>query len=455
MMAAIGAARAGAQVSLLEKNEKLGKKIYITGKGRCNVTNACDISEFFDRVVSNPRFLYSALYGFTNDDLRALLEAEGCALKVERGERVFPVSDHAYDVTDALKHCLRRYGVEVRLNTEVKRILLQDGRVTGVALCAYDSRQDALAAGVGSVDSHSESHAGIQKAGGGAGNRRIGSDSGKTAKGEEILACDRVIIATGGMSYSSTGSTGDGYRFAKQTGLAVTSLYPALVPLETEETDCQRMQGLSLKNVALEIRDEKGKCYASDFGELLFTHFGLSGPVVLSASSHVTKYLNAQDMKGRRLLTVHLDLKPALSEKQLDERLLRDFSEMKNKQLRNAFQKLFPAKLIPVFLDRLAAEGVQLDKQVNEVTREERRVMLGLIKDFSFTLSGTRRFNEAIITQGGVAVKELNPATMEAKKVPGLYFAGEVIDIDAYTGGFNLQLAFSTGHLAGVSAASL
>lgn len=453
MMAAIAAAQSGAKVTLLEKNEKLGKKIYITGKGRCNVTNACDMTELFERIVTNPRFLYASLYSFTNQDLMEMLEAGGCALKTERGERVFPVSDKAYDVTDCLKRYMSRAGVEVLLNTEVQSLLtearaedetsassaeeaeekqarrkkketLRSKKVVGVVLAAAQHEDDLEDAG---------KHAGKRKAGG------------------KKLFCDRVIVATGGLSYPSTGSTGDGLRFARMAGISVTEPCPALVPLETEE-DAARLQGLSLKNIAISVRDEAGKAYASDFGELLFTHFGLSGPVVLSASSRVTRLLN-QTGAGRTLLTLHIDLKPALTDKQLDERLLRDFSEAPNRQLKNAFAKLFPAKLIPVFVERLGARGIDGNKPVNALKREERKAIVELIRDFSFTLRGTRGFREAIITQGGVDVRALDPSTMESRAVEGLYFAGEVIDIDAVTGGFNLQLAFSTGHLAGTSAA--
>lgn len=407
LMAAIAAKEtaADADVVLIEKNDKLGKKIFITGKGRGNLTNAVAIEDFFPQYVTNPRFLYSALYDFTNQDTIELLEAHGCRTKVERGDRVFPVSDHAYSITDALKHSIKKLGVEIRYKTEVKKIELRDGQVRGVV-----------------------------------------TDRG-------FLPADAVIVATGGRSYPSTGSTGDGYRFAEEAGLQVTETYPSLVALEVHEPDAYRLKGLSLRNIAIDIRDEDGKSYYRDFGELEFMESGLRGPVIISASAVVTKLVNASDHKKWKLLTVHIDLKPALEDAELDRRLLRDFDTYRNKELRNAFSELLPSQLITVFTARLAAQGVDINRKVTEVDRETRKKIAGLIRDFSFTIRGTGSFKEAIVTQGGVAVKELNPKTMEAKKVKGLYFAGEVIDVDGYTGGFNMQMAFSTGHLAGKSAA--
>ncbi len=407
LMAAIAAKEtaADADVILIEKNDKLGKKIFITGKGRGNLTNAAAIEDFFPQYVTNPRFLYSALYDFTNQDTIDLLEAHGCRTKVERGDRVFPVSDHAYSITDALKHYIKKLGVEIRYKTEVKKIELRDGQVRGVV-----------------------------------------TDRG-------FQPADAVIVATGGRSYPSTGSTGDGYRFAEEAGLKVTETYPSLVALEVHEPDAYRLKGLSLRNIAIDIRDEDGKSYYRDFGELEFMESGLRGPVIISASAVVTKLVNASDHKKWKLLTVHIDLKPALEDAELDRRLLRDFDTYRNKELRNAFFELLPAQLIPVFTARLAAHGVDINRKVTEVDRETRKKIAALIRDFSFTIRGTGSFKEAIVTQGGVSVKELNPKTMEAKKVKGLYFAGEVIDVDGYTGGFNMQMAFSTGHLAGKSAA--
>lgn len=395
MMAAIAAAEHGHQVQLFEKNEKLGKKIYITGKGRCNVTNACDTEELFAAVVHNPKFLYSSFYSFTNRDIMELVEKNGCPLKTERGGRVFPVSDKSSDVIRALTVCLKNAGVQVRLYEEVDSVETGDGGVSGIRL----------------------------------------------KKTGERIPADAVIVATGGLSYPSTGSTGDGYRFAEKTGHKVTDLSPALVPFETAEPVVKELQGLSLKNIQARILKGKKVIY-EEFGEMLFTHFGVSGPVLLSASS----YGAAQLKKGP--LTLSLDLKPALSEEQLDARILRDFEEQKNKQYKNSLSRLLPAKMIPVIVER---SGIDPDKKINEITREERRRIVQAVKDFRLTLTGLRGYKEAIITQGGVSVREINPSTMESKLVKGLCFAGEVLDLDAVTGGYNLQIAWSTGYLAGSS----
>ncbi len=407
MLAALAAKRenAEANVFLLEKNEKLGKKIFITGKGRGNLTNACDLSDFFEQFLSNPRFLYSALYGFTNRDLMALMEEGGTRVKTERGGRVFPASDRAYSITDALKRLLKKAGVNIAYNTEVLEIEEKDGRVCGV----------------------------------------------KTKR--QHYRAERVIVATGGLSYPSTGSTGDGYRFARACGMQVTECYPSLTYLEPEEQDYYALKGLKLKNIAVSVTDESGKRYYEDFGELDFLPEGLSGPVVLSASANITRYLNAAEPKNRRLLTLHIDLKPAMSAEARDERLRRELESFRNKELRNCLGNLLPAQLIPVFLKRLERRGVDINRKATEVSREMRQQILSLLGDFSFTLRGTGGFRSAIVTQGGVSVKELNPKTLESKKRKGLYFAGEVIDVDAYTGGFNMQSAFSTGWLAGKSAA--
>lgn len=395
MLAAIAAAEHGHQVQLFEKNEKLGKKIYITGKGRCNVTNACDTEELFSAVVHNPKFLYSSFYGFTNSDIMELVEKNGCPLKTERGGRVFPVSDKSSDVIRALTQCLKNKGVQVRLYEEVDSVEARDGRVSGIRL---------------------------------------------KKTGERIQA-DAVIVATGGLSYPSTGSTGDGYRFAEKMGHTVTELSPALVPFETAEPEVRELQGLSLRNIQAKILKGKKVLY-EEFGEMLFTHFGVSGPVLLSASS----YGAAQLKRGSLILS--LDLKPALSEEQLDARILRDFEEQKNRQYKNSLSRLLPAKMIPVIVER---SGIDPDKKINEITKEERHRIVQAIKDFRLTLTGLRGYKEAIITQGGISVREINPSTMESKLVKGLYFAGEVLDLDAVTGGYNLQIAWSTGHLAGSS----
>ena len=395
MMAAVTAARKGKNVLLLEKNEKLGKKLFITGKGRCNITNSAEIDELFSAVVSNPKFLYSSFYSLTNDQVIDFFEELGVKTKVERGGRVFPESDHSSDVIRALEQELKRLGAEIRLRTEVKEILAEGGRAKGVRL----------------------------------------------SSGEKLNA-DAVIIATGGISYPSTGSTGDGYRFARECGHKVTELSPALVPMEVEEWYAKELMGLSLRNIEIKITDGKKKLY-EEFGEMLFTHYGVTGPVILSASSIVGKKLKEHP------LTLHIDLKPALTEEQLDKRVLREFEANHNRQFKNAVDSLFPAKLKPVIVE---LSGIPEEKKVNEVTKEERLRFVRMIKDFSMTLTAMRGYNEAIITKGGVSVKEIDPGTMESKLVNRLYFAGEVLDLDAVTGGYNLQIAWSTGYLAGMNA---
>lgn len=403
MMAAVAAAEEGAKVSLLEQNEKTGKKIFITGKGRCNLTNACKQENFFENVVSNGKFLYSAFYKMDNYAVMKFFEEAGCPLKKERGERVFPVSDHSSDVILALNRKMEEKGVKVHLHARVKEILMdQDGEtsslkyITGVKL-----------------------------------------STGK------IISADAVVIATGGRAYEATGSAGDGYQFAEAAGHAVKELKPALVPFTIKEDWCMKLQGLSLKNVAVTLRNEKKIIYES-FGEMLFTHFGVSGPVILSASSYYGKKYYGMPA------ILSIDLKPALSKEQLDKRILRDFDENKNRQFKNALDGLFPSKLIPVMIK---LSGILPEKRVNEITKEERAGLIECIKNLTLTVTGTRDFHEAIITQGGVHVKEINPSTMESKLVKGLFFAGEVLDVDALTGGFNLQAAWSTGYLAGNSAA--
>lgn len=395
MMAAITAARNGKTVILFEKNEKLGKKLFITGKGRCNITNSAEIEELFPAVVSNPKFLFSSFYSLTNDQVIDFFEELGVRTKVERGGRVFPLSDHSSDVIRALEREMERLGVKVRLRAEVKEILAADGRTTGVQL----------------------------------------------SSGEKIYG-DAVIAATGGISYPSTGSTGDGYRFARNFGHKITELFPALVPMEVKEWYAKELMGLSLRNIEIRVTDGKKKLY-EEFGEMLFTHYGVTGPVILSASSIVGKRLSEKE------LTLHIDLKPALTEEQLDRRVLREFESNHNRQFKNAVDSLFPAKLKPVMVE---LSGISENKKVNEITKEERIRFVRLIKDFTMTLAGLRSFKEAIITKGGVSVKEIDPGTMESKLVKGLYFAGEVLDLDALTGGYNLQIAWSTGYLAGMSA---
>lgn len=407
MMAAIWAAGSGNQVLLLEKNEKLGKKLFITGKGRCNVTNDCDVETLLAHVVSNRKFLYSAFSGFSSQDLKTFLEERGLRLKTERGNRVFPISDHSSDVISCLAKELSRRGVEVHLSETVKELVLKEKK---------------------EVD-HSEQNGVFHLVG-----VRMMDDT--------VYEADAVIVATGGLSYPSTGSTGDGYQFARASGHRVTECIPALVPLESPEKWCLSLQGLSLKNVAVILYDGKKKLY-EEFGEMLFTHFGVSGPAVLSGSSIVAKQIR------KKALTLSIDLKPALSVEQLDRRILKDFEKAKNKQFQNALGELYPSKLIPVMVER---SKIPAEKRVHEISRAEREQLVSLTKAFTLKVTGLRGYNEAIITQGGVSVKEVDPATMESKRVNRLYFAGEVLDLDGVTGGYNLQIAWSTGYAAGRAA---
>lgn len=392
MMAAITAAENGAQVTLLERNDRLGKKLYITGKGRCNVTNDCAPEDFFPNVPRNPRFLYSAVYAFPPREVMAWFEAHGCALKTERGNRVFPQSDKSASVIDALRAELRRLGVRV-LQERALDIVTQDGAVCGI-----------------------ETDGGFHKT-------------------------ERVILATGGCSYPQTGSTGDGYRMLEKLGHTIVPPVGSLVPLVEKGYDCKQMQGLALKNVALRLVNQKGKTVFEEFGELLFTHFGLSGPVVLSASAH----MNEKDS-----YTVLLDLKPALDEQKLDLRLLRDFEKFQNRDFENALVELLPRSMIPVIVRR---SGIPAEEKVHSITREQRRALLELIKRFPVEIACKAPVEEAIVTSGGVKVSEIEPGTMQSKRVRGLYAAGELLDVDAYTGGFNLQIAWATGRAAGIAAA--
>lgn len=415
MMAALAASERGHRVLLLEKNEKLGKKLFITGKGRCNVTNAAEPEELFANVCTNEKFLYSAFYGFDNRAVMALLEQAGCPLKTERGERVFPVSDHSSDVIAAFRRMLQRSGVEVRLNTQVKRLVWEEN--------GDPAEQSSLL---------------------------HGSIRGVELQDGQILSADAVIVCTGGLSYPSTGSTGDGMRFAKECGHRLVECRPSLVPFETAQDWCRDLTGLSLRNVELRLVSGKRELYREQ-GELLFTHFGVSGPLVLTASCYLGRAYTGKDKTESEPAKLYLDLKPALSEEQLDKRILRDFEEQKNKRFKNALGGLFPSKLIPVMVMLSDIDG---EKRVNEITRQERRDFVALIKNLPMSVTGTRSYAEAIVTQGGVSVKDVNPSTMESRRISGLYFAGEVLDLDARTGGFNLQIAWSTGHLAGESAAA-
>ena len=407
MMAAISASNCGDDVILLEKNEKTGKKLFITGKGRCNVTNACTRDEFFENIVSNPKFLYSAFSQFNNTDLMNLIEDNGTQLKTERGNRVFPVSDHSSDILKALNNALKKAGVDVRLNTSVKSIITEIIKETEES----DSKKKEYSKRVVGV---------------------------KTDNGV-IYEADKVIIATGGISYKSTGSTGDGLRWAGEEGHRISTLKPALVPLETYEKWPFDLTGLSLKNVSFSLLI-KDKVKYKEMGEMLFTHFGISGPLVLTASSIIAK----SDEKDIKVL---IDLKPALSDDEFDARLIRELKEGNKKELKNILGNIYPIKL---GLQICELSGVDIYKKCNEITKEERKKILDYTKRLPLTIKGTRDFDEAIITHGGVSVKDINPKTMESKLVKNLYFAGEVIDVDAFTGGFNLQIAFSTGYLSGM-----
>lgn len=394
MMAAYHAALNGQKVVLYEKNEKLGKKVYITGKGRCNITNASDMDVLFNNVMSNRKFLYSAFYAYDNQQVISFFEDNGTPTKIERGNRVFPVSDHSSDVINCLVRAIKKSGVEVCLNTEVKEILIQDGAAKGVVL----------------------------------------------ADGNKCLA-DKVIVATGGLSYKTTGSTGDGMRWAKQMGHTVVDCTPSLVPFNIKEDWTRELQGLALKNVSVSVYNGKKKLY-EDFGEMLFTHFGVSGPMILSASGSIKPSLFKEE------LTLYIDLKPAIDQEKLDKRILKMFEEAINKQFKNSINKLLPAKMIPVIIE---LSGIDPDKKVNEISKEERQGLVKLLKQLPCTVVGLRDWNEAIITKGGISVKEINPSTMESKLINGLYFCGETLDLDALTGGYNLQIAWSTGYLAGVN----
>lgn len=401
MLAGISAAENGNKVIILEKMEKTGKKLLITGKGRCNITNNGDLDEFMKNIPENSKFLFSSFNQYSNKDIISLLNSEGVSTKVERGGRVFPVSDKSIDVLEALKRKLKKLDVEIKTNFEVTKILTENGIAKGIE-----------------------------------------------GKNKEQLFADKVILATGGMSYPVTGSTGDGYKMAKELGHTVTEIKPSLVPListgKSKEL-CQEMQGLSLKNIAIKIKCEDKEIY-NDFGEMLFTHFGVSGPVILSASAVLVRYKNITKLMQENKVKLVIDLKPALDNQKLDHRILRDFEELKNKEFKNSLEKLLPRKMINTFIK---LTGIDPEKRVNVITKEERKTIVNTLKNFEITLNGFGSIDEAIITKGGIGLKEINPKTMESKIIKGLYFAGEIIDLDAFTGGFNLQIAWSTGYSAG------
>ena len=405
MMSAITAKENGNDVILLEKNNQLGKKLLITGKGRCNITSSVDMETFIKNTPGNGIFLYSAYQKYTNNDIINFLKEQGLEVKEERGNRIFPVTDKSVDVLKCFTKKLKELHIEIKYNTKVKNILTK-------------------------VEEDIPKVIGV-----------------KTEK--ETIIADKVIVATGGKSYPLTGSTGDGYQLVKELGHNITDIKPSLVPLEEfDKNECKNLQGLSLKNVKIKLIDvEKDKLIYEDFGEMLFTHFGVSGPVILSASAHLVRYKQVEDKFRNKKIILKIDLKPALENKKLNDRILRDFETVKNKQYKNSLDKLLPQKLIPVIIKR---SQIDADEKVNEITKKEREKLIECIKDFEVIIKGFRPIEEAIITSGGVNIKEINPKTMESKIVKGLYFAGEIIDVDSYTGGFNLQIAYSTGYVAGL-----
>ena len=406
MMAAITAAEYGNNVTIIEKNSDFGKKLLITGKGRCNITSSLYMSEFIKNTPGNGQFLYSAFQNYTNTDIIDFLKNQGLEVKEERGNRIFPVTDKSIDVLNCFKSKINELKIKKLFNTRVQEILVQNGEVLGV----------------------------------------------RTEK--EIIQTDKIILATGGKSYPLTGSTGDGYLIAKNIGHKVTEIRPSLVPLVIyEKNECKEMQGLSLRNVGIKIIDEsKNKLIYEDFGEMIFTHFGISGPTILSGSAHLVRYKEIDNLMKEQKIKLQIDLKPALTEEQLDERILRDFKEFKNKQFKHALDKLLPQKMIPIVIEKTK---INEEKRVNEITKEERRNLVKVLKKFELTIKDFRPVEEAIITSGGINIKEINPKTMESKLVKGLYFAGEIIDVDSYTGGFNLQIAYSTGYTAGMHVGDL
>ena len=402
MMAAISSAEAGNKVILLEKKERLGRKLLITGKGRCNITSSLPINDFIQNIPGNGQFLYSSFKNYNNEDIIQFLKTQGLEVKEERGNRIFPITDKSLDVLNCFKKVLKELNVEIIYNTKVIEIIQK-------------KEQEKL---------------------------QVKTENNK------IYEAEKVILATGGKSYPLTGSTGDGYKIAEKLGHTVTKIRPSLVPLESYDKKlCKNLQGLSLRNVKIEIKNtENDKIIYEDFGEMLFTHFGVSGPTILSSSAHLVRYKNIEELLKNKKIILKIDFKPALSEEKLNERILRDFAEFKNEQFKNSLDKLLPQKLIPVIIEK---SKINPDKKVNEITKQERKNIVNLLKKFELTISDFRPIDEAIITSGGINIKEINPKTMESKIVSGLYFAGEIIDVDAYTGGFNLQIAYSTGYTAG------
>ena len=401
MMAAITAAENGNDVMIIEKMPTFGKKLLITGKGRCNITSSLYMSEFIKSTPGNGVFLYSAFQNYTNKDIIEFLRRQGLEVKEERGNRIFPVTDKSIDVLNCFLSRIKELNIKYRLNTKVEKILMKNNEVLGV----------------------------------------------RTNK--EIIQTEKIILATGGKSYPLTGSTGDGYKIAEELGHKIIPIKPSLVPLEVYEKDiCKSLQGLSLKNTKIRLIDiERNKVVYEDFGEMIFTHFGISGPTILSSSAHLVRYKGIEELLKNKKIKISIDVKPAMTEEQLDNRILRDFKEYKNKQFKHSLDKLLPQKMIP---EVIKLSNINEEKRVNEITKEERKQIIKLLKNFEITIKGCRPVEEAIITSGGINTKEINPKTMESKLIKGLYFAGEIIDVDSYTGGFNLQIAYSTGYTAGV-----
>ena len=427
LVSAISAATENNEVIVLEKMKEPGRKLLITGKGRCNITSSLPMEDFIKNIPGNGKFLYSAFNNFTNEDIIKLLKEQGVNVKIERGQRIFPVSDKAIDVRDALINKAKKLGVKIITNTKVENIITKKNEQVYIANNSAEN-----------IEKNIEEKDTVE-----------GVEFLLNGK-KEYIKCNKVILATGGKSYPGTGSTGDGYEIAKKLGHTITKIVPSLVPLEAKEDSlevCKKLQGLSLKNVNVKFMDtEKNKVIYEDFGEMLFTHFGLSGPTILSGSAHLLRYKNLEELLKSGKIKIIIDIKPALSIEKLDERILRDFSTEKNKMFKNSLDALLPKKMIDTIIE---LSNINPNKKVNEITKKERENLVNLLKKFAITIKGFRPIEEAIVTAGGVTIKEINPKTMESKIINGLYFAGEIIDVDAYTGGFNLQIAYSTGYTAG------
>lgn len=431
MMSAISSAESGNEVILLEKMQSLGRKLLITGKGRCNITSSLDMQEFIKNTPGNGRFLYSCFENYTNKDIIKFLKEQGLEVKEERGNRIFPITDKSQDVLKCFTKKLKELNVKINYNSRVEEILINDKEHKTEEAMIDNGENKVEKVIVNNKKNNLKKVLGVKVNG-------------------QVIKADKVILATGGKSYPLTGSTGDGYEMAKKLGHTITQIKPSLVPLEIyDKKSCKNLQGLSLKNTGIILIDiEKNKVVYEDFGEMLFTHFGISGPTILSSSAHLVRYKNIEEKLEKHKIIIKIDLKPALSEEKLNERVLRDFEQCKNKQFKNSLDKLLPQKLISIIIEK---SKINPEKKVNEITREERRELVHLLKNLEFDIQNFRPVDEAIITSGGIRIKEINPKTMESKIVSGLYFAGEIIDVDSYTGGFNLQIAYSTGYTAGTS----